>query len=375
MLCLDRELQNRLFINDGKGNFNITTTAFPVNQDNIGTIQWCDFDKDGDMDLFTGASCVSKIYGITPQSHVYLNDGKGQFKDLPTTRMAGLDRVGMVRSSSLMNIENNTALVVVGEWMSPHIYTFSNGSFKEITSNLNQLHGWWTAVQVADVNNDGKQDLILGNIGENFNQHPTMDAPLKLFVSDFDGNGSIDKIMTKTYEKRDVPVFMKRDIQDQIPSLKKVALYHDEYARKSINELFSKEVLNQAIVKKVNYASSIIALNTGKGQFEIKELPAIVQFSSIHAINTFDFNKDGNLDLILGGNDFYFQPQLGRLDANEGLILLGDGKGSFNALSSDKVGLSLNGMVRAIEKINFQRQLHWLILQNNMTPQLYKLQP
>ena len=370
-----RELQNRLFINDGKGNFNITTTAFPLNQDNIGTIQWCDFDKDGDMDLFTGASCVSKIYGITPQSHVYLNDGKGQFKDLPATSMAGLDRVGMVRSSSLMNIENNTALVVVGEWMSPHIYTFSNGSFKEITSNLNQLNGWWTAVQVADVNNDGKPDLILGNIGENFNQHPTMDAPLKLFVSDFDGNGSIDKIMTKTYEKRDVPVFMKRDIQDQIPSLKKVALHHDEYAKKSINELFSKEVLNQAIVKKVNYASSIIALNTGKGQFEIKELPAIVQFSSIHAINTFDFNKDGNLDLILGGNDFYFQPQLGRLDANEGLILLGDGKGSFNSLSSDKAGLSLNGMVSAIEKINFQRQLHWLILQNNMTPQLYKLQP
>jgi len=92
-------------------------------------------------------------------------------------------------------------------------------------------------------------------------------------------------------------------------------------------------------------------------------------------INTFDFNKDGNLDLILGGNDFYFQPQLGRLDANEGLILLGDGKGSFNSLSSDKAGLSLNGMVSAIEKINFQRQLHWLILQNNMTPQLYKLQP
>lgn len=370
-----RELQNRLFINDGKGNFNITTTAFPLNQDNIGTIQWCDFDKDGDMDLFTGASCVSKLYGITPQSHVYLNDGKGQFKDLPATSMAGLDRVGMVRSSSLMNIENNTALVVVGEWMSPHIYTFSNGSFKEITSNLNQLNGWWTAVQVADVNNDGKPDLILGNIGENFNQHPTMDAPLKLFVSDFDGNGSIDKIMTKTYEKRDVPVFMKRDIQDQIPSLKKVALHHDEYAKKSINELFSKEVLNQAIVKKVNYASSIIALNLGKGKFEIKELPAIVQFSSIHAINTFDFNTDGNLDLILGGNDFYFQPQLGRLDANEGLILLGDGKGSFNSLSSDNVGLSLNGMVSAIEKINFQRKMHWLILQNNMTPQLYKLQP
>lgn len=370
-----RELQNRLFVNDGKGNFKITTTAFPINQDNIGAIQWCDFDKDGDMDLYTGASCVSKSYGVIPQSHVYLNDGKGQFSDLPASRMAGLDRLGMIRSTSLMSLNNTAALVIVGEWMSPHIYAFSNGSFKEINSNLNQLYGWWTAVKVADLNNDGKQDLVLGNIGENFNQHPTKDAPLKLFVSDFDGNGSIDKIMTKTYEKRDVPVFMKRDIQDQIPSLKKVALHHEEYAKKSINELFSSEILNKAAVTKVNYTSSVIALNKGNGQFEIKVLPAIVQFSSIHAIQINDFNKDGNVDIILGGNDFYFQPQLGRLDANQGLVLMGDGKGVFNPISQDKVGLNLSGMVRAIEKINFQQQPHWLILQNDREPQLYKQQP
>ena len=369
-----RELQNRLFINDGKGNFKINTIAFPINQDNIGAIQWCDFDKDGDLDLFTGASSVSRSYGIIPQSHVYLNNGKGQFSDLPVDKMAGLDRIGMIRSATLLNINYNPALVVVGEWMSPHIYTYMSGTFKEIKSNLNQLNGWWTAVKVADLNKDGKQDLVLGNIGENFNLHPTMDEPLKLFVSDFDGNGSIDKIMTKTYEKRDVPVFMKRDIQDQIPSLKKVALHHDEYAKKSINELFSSEVLDKSAVTKVNYTSSIVALNNGNGQFEIRVLPAMVQFSSIHAIHFNDFNKDGNLDLILGGNDFYFQPQLGRLDANHGLILLGDGKGLFNSLSADKTGLNLNGMVRAIEKINFQQKPHWLILQNDMEPQLYKQQ-
>jgi hypothetical protein len=369
-----RELQNRLFINDGKGNFKISIIAFPINQDNIGAIQWCDFDNDGDLDLFTGASCVSRSYGIIPQSHVYLNNGKGQFSDLPVDKMAGLDHLGMIRGATLLNINNNPALVVVGEWMSPHIFTYVSGTFKEIKSNLNQLNGWWTAVKVADINKDGKQDLVLGNIGENFNQHPTMDEPLKLFVSDFDGNGSIDKIMTKTYEKRDVPVFMKRDIQDQIPSLKKVALHHNEYAKKSINELFSSEVLDKSAVTKVNYTSSIVALNKGNGQFEIQVLPAMVQFSSIHAIHFNDFNKDGNLDLILGGNDFYFQPQLGRLDANQGLILLGDGKGLFNPLSFDKTGLNLNGMVRAIEKINFQQHPHWLILQNNMEPQLYKQQ-
>ena len=367
-----RELQHRLFLNDGKGNFKISTTAFPMNQDNIGAIVWCDFDKDGDLDLFTGASCITKAYGVTPQSHVYLNDGKGQFKDLPTSKLAGLDQVGMVRSANLFTIDNQPSLVVVGEWMSPHIYTFTNGAFKEVSSNLNALEGWWTAVQVADLNKDGNPDLILGNIGENFNQHPTAETPLKLFVSDFDGNGSIDKIMTKTYEGRDVPVFMKRDIQDQIPSLKKVALHHKEYAKKSINELFSSEVMNKSMVKKVNYTSSIVAINKGNGQFEIKALPTLVQFSSIHAIQVTDFNNDGKLDLILGGNDFNFQPQLGRLDANEGLVLLGNGNGTFESISANKTGLRLNGMVRSIEKINFQHQPHMLILQNNMEPQLFK---
>jgi len=367
-----RELQNRLFINDGNGNFEISTTAFPTNQDNIGAIVWFDFDKDGDMDLFTGASCVTKVYGLTPRSHVYLNDGNGNFIDMPSKQMAGIDQVGMVRSASILNVDNNPSLVIVGEWMSPHIYSFKNGTFKEVSSNLNNLYGWWTAVQVADINQDGKTDLILGNIGENFNQHPSLEAPLKLFVTDFDGNGSIDKIMTKTYEQRDVPVFMKRDIQDQIPSLKKVALRHLEYAKKSINELFNREILNNAVVKKVNYTSSIVAINKGSGQFEIKVLPALVQFSSIHVIEVSDFNNDGHNDLILGGNDFNFQPQLGRLDANQGLILLGDGKGGFVPLSSDKTGLTLNGMMKGIEKINFKHQLHWLILQNNMHPQLFQ---
>jgi hypothetical protein len=372
-----RELQLRLFLNDGKGNFKIATTAFPLNQDNIGAIVWYDFDGDGDLDLFTGAACVSKIYGLNPQSHFYLNDGKGHFKDLPKTKLAGINEVGMIRAATITNIESakDPALVIVGEWMSPHIYQFKNGGLVEIKSNLNQFKGWWTAVASADVNNDGKPDLILGNIGENFNQHPTKDAPLKLFVEDFDGNGSIDKIMTKTYEHKDVPVFMKRDLQDQIPSLKKNALHHNEYAKKSINDLFSKDLMSKALVKEVNTASSIVAINKGAGQYELIGMNPLVQFSSIHSILSIDINKDGNVDLVLGGNDFYFQPQLGRLDANQGLILLGDGKGGFLPLSADKTGLNFNGMLRDIKLLNYRHQPNLLFLQNDMEPVLYKVNP
>jgi hypothetical protein len=372
-----REMQLRLYINDGKGNFKISTSAFPLNQDNIGAVVWYDFDKDGDLDLFTGASCVTKIYGLNPKSHLYLNDGKGHFVDVPKNKLAGLDEVGMVRAASITDLGNGKqpALIVVGEWMSPHIYVFKNGGLDEIKSNLNQLKGWWSAVASVDVNKDGKPDLILGNIGENFNLHPTATAPLKLFVTDFDGNGSVDKIMTKTYEGKDVPVFMKRDLQDQIPSLKKNALHHNEYAQKSVNDLFNKETLSKALVKEVNFVSTIVAINKGGGQYEIKTMSPLVQFSSVHSILSLDINKDGNPDLIMGGNDFYFQPQLGRLDANQGLILLGDGKGNFNPLSADKTGLNFMGMMRDIQKINYQQKENVLFLQNDMSPVLYKVTP
>ena len=372
-----RELQLRLFINDGNGNFKISTTAFPLNQDNIGAVVWSDFDKDGDLDLFTGASCVTKAYGLNPQSHLYLNDGKGHFTDLPNNKLAGINNIGMVTAATLSDIGNpkDPVLVVTGVWMSPHLYQFKNGSLQEINSNLNALKGWWTSLISTDVNNDGKPDLILGNIGENFNQHPTSASPLKLFVADFDGNGSIDKIMTKTYDNKDVPVFMKRDLQDQIPSLKKNALHHNEYAKKSLVELFNKEVIGKALVKEVNFVTSVVAINKSNGQYEIKALPPLVQFSSVNAILSMDINHDGNADLIIGGNDFNFQPQLGRLDANQGQILLGDGKGNFTPLTADKTGLDLTGMVRDIKKINFQQKNNILFLQNDMPPLLYKMNP
>ncbi len=368
-----RELQSRLFINDGKANFKISTSSFPINKDNIGAVVWHDFDKDGDLDLFVGAFCVTKEYGVTPQSHFYLNDGKGKFTDLAKANLNGLDQIGMVQSATLSNVDGDKdmELVIVGEWMSPHIYKFKNGAFVELSSNLNKLAGWWSAVHSVDVNNDGKADLVLGNIGENFNLHPNENAPLKLFINDFDGNGSIDKIMTKTYEKRDVPVFMKRDLQDQIPSLKKNALHHEEYAKKSVNDLFEAESINNSVKKQVNYVSTIIAINKGNGQYDIQPMTPLVQFSSIHSILSLDINKDGHQDLVMGGNDFYFQPQLGRLDANQGLVLLGDGKGNFMPLSNKATGLNLNGMVRDIQSILYQKQNAILVLQNDKLPQLF----
>lgn len=370
-----RELQHRLFINDGKGNFTISYSAFPANEDNTGAVVAYDFNHDGYLDLFVGASSVSKQYGVTPHSHVYLNNGKGIFSAMPDNSLGGISNVGMVTGAAMYAAEGNEQknLVIVGKWMAPRIFKFSNNRFTEVVSTLQQLNGWWQTIAVADVNGDGKEDLILGNLGENFNLRPDEKQPVKLFYGDLDNNGVIAKIMTKTVDGTDKPVFMKRDLQDGLPFLKKQNLRYAEYAKKKVQDLFSKEQLQHLAVKKIDFTSSVIAVNGGGGRFTIRNLPPIVQFSSVKSIVCADINRDGFADLVIGGNEFNFQPQLGRLDANTGQILLNDGEGNFTVVQRDQTGLQLNGMVRDIVTIPAADKINFLFLQNDEVPVLYQL--
>ena len=371
-----RELQNRLFINDGKGNFKISYNAFPLNQDNIGAVVAYDFNKDGYMDLFVGANSVSKEYGITPHSHIYLNNGKGLFSEMPENKLSGINSVGMVTGAVMCDVDGDKEkeLVIVGEWMSPRIFKFQKDHFIEINSDLNKLSGWWQTVAAAEINGDGKEDLILGNRGENFNLRPDERNPIKMWYGDFDENGRMDKIMSKTVDGKDKPVFMKRDVQDELPALKKQNLHHAEYAKKSMEELFTHEQLKKTVVTQINYASSIIAINQGNGKFTIQPLPPMAQLSSVKSIVCTDLNHDGFKDLIVCGNEFNFQPQLGRLDANPGEVFINDGKGNFRFLPSDASGLELRGMVRDVAVIPSNKGLNFLFLQNDMAPVLYQLQ-
>lgn len=369
---LSREMQHRLFINDGKGNFEISAKAFPVNKDNIATIAANDFDGDGDLDLFVGGRCVTGQYGVTPQSHIYMNDGKGIFSDLPADKMSGINTIGMVTGAVCVNLDDDKKeeLVIVGEWMAPKIFKFINGGFTEVKSNLDNLSGWWQTVTVADVNADGKQDLILGNSGENFYLHPNGKKPVKLWLKDFDNNGVIDKVMSRYIDDKDKPVFMKNEVEAQLPLLKKQNLRNNSYAVKSIEELFTKEQLQDVQVKQVNYSSSSVAFNNGKGSFKIKPLPVSIQFSSVKTILATDINKDGFIDLLIGGNEFNFQPQLGRLDASTGDILLNDGKGWFSVSTVSKSGISFKGQVRDIIQVKQKETNSYLFLQNNEYPVL-----
>jgi hypothetical protein len=370
-----RELQHRLFLNDGKGNFKISYNSFPLNKDNTSVAVAYDFDKDGDLDLFVGANAVSKEYGITPQSHIYLNNGKGIFAEMAENKMACINAAGMVTGAICCDVDGDKEkeLLITGEWMSPQVYKFQQDHFILLNTDLSGLSGWWQTVAAADINGDGKEDLVFGNMGENFNLHPGQKDPLKLCFGDFDDNGRIDKIITKTVDGKDKPIFMKRELQDELPVLKKQNLHYTEYANRSMEELFTKEQLKKAVIKQINYTASIIAVNNGNGKFTIQPLPVMAQMSSIRSIVCTDLNHDGYKDLLLGGNEFNFQPQLGRLDANPGQVLLNDGKGNFNLLGDRESGLALKGMVRDIVPVQTKTGVNFLFLQNDAVPVLFKL--
>jgi len=373
--AFSRQMQFRLFLNDGKGHFTLDPEAFqPItNGVNTSVAVAGDFNGDGYQDLFIGGRSIPREYGTPPASFLYINDGKGHFTDMAPAKNPDIAHIGMVTSALWTDItgDGKKELIITGDWMTPHIFSFSGDHFTSIKTNLDQLSGWWQNMAVADLNGDGRPDLVLGNIGENFYLHPDSAHPVKLWVSDFDQNGIKDKVLSRTIDGKDMPVFLKHEMEDQIPSLKKQNLKHAAYAKKTIQELFPPPLLDSAQIQLFNYTSSIVAINNGNGQFTIRKLPAQVQFSSVNAIHCIDINGDGSTDLVLGGNEFGFLPQFGRLDASFGHVLLNDGKGYFTELTPDRSGLQLSGQIRDIAEIPGKDQMYLLFLRNNEFPALY----
>ncbi|MCU7552587.1 VCBS repeat-containing protein [Chitinophagaceae bacterium LB-8] len=368
-----REYQDRLYINDGKGNFEIDVNALPFSGMNTSVVAANDFDGDGDLDLFVGSRSVPQNYGMSPQSHLYVNNGHGNFTDVTKTMGSSLAYIGMVTGAAWVDVtgDKREDLVIVGEWMAPHVFTFQNNSFKEVSTNLQNLHGWWQTVAAADLDGDGDQDLVMGNIGENFYLKPDATHPVKLWMNDFDANGAVEKIITRTINERDMPVFLKREVTEQVVSLRKQNLRHADFAKRSIQELFKENVLSQSIVKQFNDASTIVAFNEGKGNFSIQKLPLMVQLSSVNAINISDINNDGKPDLIMGGNKLGLLPQFSRLDASFGHVLLNKGKRTFQYLSTIESGVEVTGEVRDIVEVKGKDKHYWLWLRNNEKPEMF----
>ena len=257
--------------------------------------------------------------------------------------------------------------------MAPVVLTWEAGKLVPAPSNLNQYPGWWYAIAFDDVDGDGDQDLILGNRGENFYFSGSPEAPAKLWVSDFDNNGTIEKVITQSLQGRDMPLPMKSELTGQVVSLKKQNLRHAEYANRSIQELFSADVIRQAYQIQATYFRSAVAINEGNGQFSLKPLPPEVQFSCVCDIYCTDLNGDGRKDLILGGNDSGFTPQFSRLDASFGHVLLNQGDGTYQRLESGASGLFIRGDIKQWLPLKMGQRDYLLTLINQQAARMFML--
>lgn len=366
--------QNQIYLNDGKGNFTLKRGALPIINTNCGVALPIDYDGDGSLDLFIGSRSVPQNYGVDPHSYILHNDGKGNFKNVTESIAPALSSLGMITSAAYVDVtgDGKKDLIVVGDWMYPHVFSFDGKRFIEMKTGLENLFGWWQTVSVSDLNGDSHPDLILGNIGENFYLKADSDHSVKLWMNDFDNNGAVEKIFTRTINGKDYPVFTKSDIVAQIPSVKKLNLRNEDYASKTIQELFGDE-LGNAVVKKVNYSASCVAYNDGKGNFTIKKLPVEAQLSSVNAIQVKDVNKDTYPDIIEAGNWVDLLPQFSRVDASYGNVLINDGQGDFSTMPASNTGLYVPGETRDIISFKYKNEERFLFLENDDYPVMYKL--
>ena len=365
---------DKLFIQNTSRNFELQPNAIPETGFNTAVALSFDYDDDGDLDLFVGSRSVPQDYGISPKSFLLENDGAGNFKDMTIRRAKDLDGLGMITDAEVIDIDQNgnQNLILSGEWMGIEIFEIAGKQLRRLDNPLQKFRGWWNALQIGDLNNDGLPDLVLGNRGDNFYFSASDEMPVKLWLEDFDSNGDKDKVLSRTIEGNDMPIQQKGEMISQLPFLKKQSLKYKDYGTKSMEDLFGSEKINDASFKSVNTFQTVVMLNKGNGEFKKANLPVEAQFSAIHAIEIMDLNQDGNPDLILAGNESDFKPQYGKLDANDGLVLFGDGKGTFNIVDEYK-SLGLHGNVRSLNPLKIQKQEHLLIGINNDNPVLFKI--
>ena len=372
----ERTYKNRLYLNDGKGNFSKSPKLIPSNFKNTSVIAPYDFDGDGDIDVFVGSRSVVGTYGVNPD-HLFLeNDGDGGFSDATERIAYALKDAGMITDATWIDIDgdNKRDLVTVSDWGTPNIYKNSGRRLSKLNSNLSELHGWWNTIETADLDNDGDLDLILGNQGSNTHYKTSKDHPMKLWVNDFDNNGTIEQIVTQNFDGKDYPIHQKKELTTQMVSLKKQNLKASEYAKKTLDELFPQEVFANSIKKKATIAESIIAINNGGANFTIQNLPPRVQLSCVCGITCTDVNNDGHLDIVLGGNNFEFKPQYSRLDANYGSVLTNDGKLNFKWQNYNESGFYIREEIKHIGKLKDKNGRTFIVTAiNDGKPKIFKL--
>ncbi len=359
----DPHLQPRVYLNNGKGSFTKLDHAFDNVFVNASCIVACDFNGDGAMDLFIGGRTVPAEYGKMPRSYLLQNDGKGHFTDVTATHAKDLANTGMVTQAIWFDIDKDgdQDLIVCTEWDGIYAYINDHGNFtKKI---LTDKKGWWNFVLPVDIDNDGDIDLIAGNLGWNSRLRASDKEPVKLYYNDFDDNGRKEQVLTYFLNGREIPFANKDELQKQVPMLKKKFLYAEEFAKANLEQIFSKAKLDASEILQANCFSNAVLINDGKLNFTLKALPWKAQLSSYRDAVVIDANHDNLPDILLAGNFYNNNIQMGRYDADFGTILLNKGNGNFSVENIN--GLQVKGQTRHVKKIMINKKEAFVLARNN----------
>lgn len=338
----DKERGVCIYINDGKGHMTKSSTALSAVSTNATTLNACDYDNDGDMDLFVGGGVATDLYPYCDRSYLLNNDGKGKFTDVTETTAPALREPGIVRAALWSDVDNDERmdLVVVGEWMPITVFRNTPTGFVNATSSLglDSTTSWWYSVTGADVDNDGDVDYICGNFGENSRYHPTKELPVEIFAADFDENGSVDALVTYRVGEKTQLIRDRTTIFAQMPSLNRRFNDFNDFAKASITDIVDSEFLDTCFHKSVYSLQSAVLINNGSSGFSIHPLPLEAQISPILGIEAMDLNDDDAIDMVVVGNMYGAENDVLRYDAGKGLVLFGKGNGDFQPLSPVESG-------------------------------------
>jgi enediyne biosynthesis protein E4 len=379
--------QDRLYINDGKGNFTRATRAIPMEAYNGSCVTTLDFDNDGDLDLFIGGHVLPGKFPQADKS-MLLQNNKGVFTNVIDLVAKECAQLGIVNSVAWSDVDGDkkNELVLSGEWMAPSIFKLQDNVFKKsmhsvsIISpaskkdsliNLNELTGWWYCLKASDIDNDGDIDFVLGNRGTNALIKGNYYEPCTVLAKDFDNNGSYDAVLGYYNQGKCYPLFSRDQLIDQMPFMRKKFVRYKDYSGKTLDKLFSAEQQKDMDVYKTNFFESGVLLNESNGTFKFVPLPERAQLSNINDLLVNDFDKDGIKDILVCGNSNDAAVMVGNLDGCPIQLLKGVGNGLFTTIPNFIVGLKSKGECRKM--IYVEENNNIILLKNSAAAQVFSI--